>query len=297
MALSLCIIGESGQVAGALAHLASEDPACSLRIVTVPRTVIDLAETETLKEKIKAVIRAAGPFDALINAAAYTDVDKAEQEEAIALKVNGFAPGILAEVCADHGLPFLHLSTDYVFDGTKSTPYQEIDQTSPVGAYGRSKLKAEHLILSQYPHSFIGRTAWVYSATGHNFVKTMLGLRNREALGVVADQLGTPTSADDIAATLVAIAYKMADGIPGGLYHLAGTGSTSWHGFAEATFEIAQSLDGGARPMVSAITSAEFPTAAKRPANSRLDCGKLFRDFDIKLPYWRHSLLQCLKAF
>ena len=290
--LSLCIIGESGQVAQSLASKASDD----VRIVTVPRSVIDLAQTDTLKDKIAAVIRAGGPFDAVVNAAAYTAVDKAEEEEALATKVNGTAPGLMAEVCADAGLPFLHISTDYVFSGDKETPYLETDETGPTGAYGRSKLAGEKAVMAADGHAFIGRTAWVHSATGHNFVKTMLRLREKEVLGVVADQLGNPTSSDDIADALISVAGRMKEGASGGIYHLAGTGSTSWHGFAEAVFEIAERLDGGARPMVNAITSAEFPTPAKRPANSRLDCSRLQEDFGVVMPYWRSSLADCIRT-
>lgn len=292
--LSVLVLGQSGQVARCLADEARSD----LRITCWGRDTLDHA-AQSVGRDFDDLYDKAGPFDAVINAAAYTAVDKAEEEEALATAINGAAPAAVAGVCAQKGVPFLHISTDYVFDGEKSVPYQEADATGPAGAYGRSKLAGETGVLAANPAALIFRTAWVYSPYGNNFLKTMLRLSTREKLTVVADQIGNPTSAVDIAQALVHVVKQITASpqpnastpSPSGIFHLVGTGSTSWHGFAEAIFELTDE-----RPRVDAITSAEYPTPAKRPANSRLDTQKLATNFGLTLPYWRDSVRDCIAA-
>ena len=233
--------------------------------------------------------------DAIINAAAYTAVDAAETDEDEATAINTDGAAALAAIAHARGVPFLHISTDYVFDGTKDAPYVETDPTGPTGAYGRSKLAGEQAVMKVNPDALVFRTAWVYSPWGKNFLKTMLKLgATRDTLGVVADQVGNPTYAPDIATALVAVLEKGTAG-KAGVYHLAGTGSVSWHGFATRIFEAGERIAGQKAPTVNAITTADYPTPAKRPANSRLDCSKLEATFGIRLPAWEASTDACVK--
>lgn len=284
------VAGKQGQVALALKEAAT---ARNIVLSTNGRPDLDLLEPAAAK---KSVLGAAP--SAVINAAAYTAVDQAESEEELATRINADGAAALAAAAAELGVPFLHISTDYVFDGNKATPYVEDDDVAPTGAYGRSKLAGEQAVLEANPRAIILRTAWVYSPFGKNFLKTMLSLAERETLSVVADQHGNPTYAPDIAAALLDIVEKLDGREPtaeqAGIYHLAGTGFTNWHGFAETIFE------NGARfglsvPDVKAIPTSEYPTPAKRPANSRLDCGKLEANFGIALPDWRESTSECVK--
>src|SRR5208337_3649050 len=225
------------------------------------------------RHAVLAGIEAARP-DVVVNAAAYTAVDKAESEEDLAMRVNGEGAGHVAEAAANAGAPLLHLSTDYVFDGALDRPYREDDPTGPTGAYGRSKLLGEKLVAERCSNSAILRTAWVYSPFGANFVRTMLRLNEtREEVGVVADQRGNPTSALDIADALLAIGKTLrADEAPAlrGVFHMTGSGEATWADVAEAVFEEARA--GGRRlTMVKRIATADYPTPAWRPVNSRLD--------------------------
>jgi len=199
----------------------------------------------------------------------------------------------LAGIAAAQGVPFIHVSTDYVFDGAKSTAYVEADSTGPLGVYGRSKLEGEQAVLQACPSAIICRTAWVYSAYGSNFVKTMLRLaRERDELRVVNDQSGNPTSANDIAAALLAIARKVHAGSlrnSGGIFHLTAQGKTTWCGFAREIMRLAACVGHRSVPVVP-IKTAEYPTPAKRPANSQLDCAKLRRTLGVTLPHWQGSL-------
>ena len=236
--------------------------------------------------------------DAIVNAAADTAVDKAESEPEVAMRVNGDGAGHVAEAAAELGVPLLHLSTDYVFDGTLDRPYREDDATGPTGAYGRSKLAGEANVAATHPNSAILRTAWVYSPFGANFVKTMLRLgETREEVGVVADQIGNPTNAIDIADALVFLARRLvADPSPSlrGVFHLTGQGEANWADMAEATFAAAERF--GRKPVrVKRITTADYPTPARRPANSRLDNAKLLKRYGVALPQWRPSLENCVK--
>ena len=241
---------------------------------------------------LAALVRQVAPV-AVVNAAAYTAVDKAEADRDAAFGINATAPGALARACADAGIPFVHYSTDYVFDGQGSRPYREDDATSPLGVYGESKLAGEQAVHAAGGQSLVFRTAWVYGAHGHNFLRTMLRVgAERDELRVVADQAGTPTPAALIAdATAVALGKALADASGHGTWHLVAGGQTTWHGFAEAIFEEAVAAGLLARaPRVAAITTAEYPTPARRPAYSCLDTARLQGDFGIDPPHWRDGL-------
>ncbi|TXI06595.1 MAG: dTDP-4-dehydrorhamnose reductase [Pseudorhodobacter sp.] len=229
--------------------------------------------------------------DVVINAAAWTAVDKAETEEAAATVVNGAAPTAMAKKCAALGLPFLHVSTDYVFDGAGETPFPTDHPTAPLGAYGRSKLAGERGVLAAGGRALILRTSWVVSAHGTNFVKTMLRLgAERESLNVVADQIGGPTPASAIADALYVAAGAMVQGAAGGVHHFAGAPDTSWAGFARAIMARA-----GLACQINDIPSSAYPTPAKRPLNSRLDCSGFEAAFGVQRPDWRAGLDQILQ--
>ena len=279
--MRIAVTGKLGQVALSLAERAGPDA----RVILLGRPEMDLAEPAS----IAATIAAARP-DVVVNAAAYTAVDKAETERDLAFAVNGAGAGAVA-AAAKLAVPLIHLSTDYVFDGSKAAPYTEADPTAPLGVYGASKLAGEQAVLAAHPGAVICRTAWVYSPFGANFVKTMLRLADtRDELGVVADQIGNPTSAQDIADCVLALAGKLADqqAAPG-IFHMTGSGEASWADLAEAIFA-ASAAHGGPSAKVRRITTADYPTPAPRPANSRLDCSKLARTYGLSLPDWRPSL-------
>lgn len=232
----------------------------------------------------------------VVNAAAYTAVDKAEDDEAAAFRANAEAPGVLARACAARGIPFVHYSTDYVFDGRGARPYREDDPTAPLGVYGASKLAGEEAVRAAAGRHLILRTAWVYGRHGHNFMRTMLRVgAERDELRVVADQVGTPTPAGLIADTTAEL-LRMQD-TPSGTFHLTPRGETSWHGFAEAIFDEAVAHGLMARaPRVVAIATQDYPTRARRPSFSRLDVGKLERQLGRALPDWREGLRQVLAS-
>lgn len=240
--------------------------------------------------------------DVIVNAAAYTAVDKAESDEASAQRVNGEAPGVLGQWAANHRSLVVHFSTDYVFPGDASAPYRPADATGPQGAYGRSKLAGEVALRESGARHLILRTAWVYSTVGHNFLKTMLRFgEERDELRVVADQQGTPTTTTIIVeGTLAALDRYLASADPeslSGTYHLTASGETTWHGFAEAIFEEAD-MAGllSRRPTLRAIATHEFPTPARRPAYSVLDNRAFTETFDHPLPHWRDGLRQTIQA-
>lgn len=242
----------------------------------------DVALLEPLLDRL-------GPA-AVVNATAYTAVDRAESERAAAFRANAEAPGAVARWCAAHGVPLVHYSTDYVFDGQGRRPYRPDDATAPLGVYGESKLAGEEAIRAAGGRHLIFRTAWVYAAHGHNFLRTMLRVgAERDRLRVVADQVGTPTPAALIA-DVTALALRHPDA-PSGTWHLTASGETSWHGFAEAIFAEAHGRGLITKvPLVEAITTADYPTPARRPAYSRLDVTSLERDFGVVLPAWREGL-------
>jgi len=226
----------------------------------------------------------------VVNAAAYTAVDRAEDDREAAFRANAEAPGVLAHWCAQAGVPLVHYSTDYVFDGQGTRPYREDDATAPLGVYGASKLAGEQAIRAAGGRHLIFRTAWVYASHSANFLRTMLRVgAERDVLRVVADQVGTPTPAALIAdVTAQALQH---DGALSGTWHLTAKGETSWHGFAEAIFADAVATGVLPRaPNVEAITTAEYPTPAKRPAYSHLDVAKLEQDFGVSLPSWQEGL-------
>ena len=288
--MRLAVTGKNGQVVSALQALAGPD----LEIVALGRPELDLARPDTV---FKA-LRDAKP-DVVVSAAAYTAVDKAESEPDIAFAVNRDGAKAVARAANDIGVPVIHISTDYVFDGTKTTAYVENDPTGPASVYGRSKLEGEHAVSENTENYAILRTAWVYSEYGSNFVKTMLRLsESRDEVNVVADQFGCPTSANDIAVAIVLIARKLAtDPAPHlrGVFHMSGTGETNWAGFAKQIFEFSAE-NGGKSMIVNDITTAQYPTPARRPANSRLDCSKLEEVYGIRLPEWQTSTRAVMAA-
>jgi dTDP-4-dehydrorhamnose reductase len=234
--------------------------------------------------------------DLAINLAAYTAVDRAESEAEAAWAVNCTGAMHIAAGCADRGIPLVHLSTDYVFDGYKDGPYREDDPVNPLGVYGASKEAGERAVREALRRHIILRTSWVYGAFGQNFVKTMLRLgAERETLRVVADQHGCPTAAADIASALVALAQQVAAGEERwGTYHFAGAGATTWHGFAEAIFDLALPYR-GRRPRVEPIATEQYPTPARRPRNSVLDCSKIADAFGIRPAPWRPALAAVIR--
>ncbi len=264
------------------------------KVIALDRTGCDLARPDTIPD----VIRSVRP-DVVVNAAAYTAVDQAEVDEELATRVNGAAAGVLAEEARRSGALIVHYSTDYVFDGTKSAPYAEDDPTAPLSAYGRSKLAGELAVRAAGGDHVILRTSWVFAARGHNFLNTILRLaRQRAELRVVADQVGAPTWARDIAeatARLIERAQRergLAQ-FASGTLHMAAAGETSWHGFAQAILDRACDLL-PARPALTAIATEDFPTAARRPRNSRLCCEQLRGRFGIALPGWTAALDLCV---
>lgn len=282
--LRIAVTGKNGQVVTALIE---RGPIAGVEIFAVGRPEMDLADTPS----IRSVLSALKP-DAIVSAAAYTAVDKAESEEELAFTVNAKGPAAIAEVAAELGIPVVHLSTDYVFAGDKDGVYLETDATGPVGVYGRSKLAGEEAIAAATANHAILRTAWVYSPFGANFVKTMLRLaETRDTLNVVADQHGTPTSALDIADAVIDIANRLAsnpDPKLRGVFHLTGSGEATWAEFAEAIF-VGLKQKTGKSVSVSRITTDQYPTPAKRPFNSRLSNNKLHTTYGIVLPHWETS--------
>lgn len=288
--MRLCVTGRHGQVASALIEAGAAE---GVEIVPLARPEFDLAQADDIAGHL-ARIRP----DVLVSAAAFTAVDAAETAIAEAEALNTGAPGILAAASAALDIPVLHLSTDYVFDGRKDTPYIETDATGPTSVYGRSKLAGEQRLAVANPRHVILRTAWVYSHEGQNFLRTMLRLaETRDSVAVVEDQTGCPTYAPDIAAALIAIARQIVVAEPGaarfGIFNMAGGGATDWASFAEAIFAAARSFDmPSAR--VRRIPSAEYPTPVRRPANSRLDGTKIAQTFGVRLPDWQDGLRRCM---
>lgn len=277
-----------GQVGEALVEAAA---ATAIPLVSRAHGEADIAEPAAVEE----AIRRARP-GLIVNAAAYTAVDRAEDEPELAERANVMGPAVLAAAAAQHGIPLVHISTDYVFDGTKKDAYVEDDPTAPLGVYGMTKLAGEEAVRAVLPEHVILRTAWVYGRHGRNFLKTMLGLAGqRSQLRVVADQRGTPTSADDLATAILRIAAAMEGGAPWGTYHFAGTGETTWHGFA-GNIVAEQAAVTGRRPEVVAITTADYPTQARRPANSMLDSSRFVSAFGFRARPWQEETRRIVAA-
>ncbi len=287
--MRIAVTGTTGQLVRSL--LAAD--AASVEVVAIGRPELDLAQPTD----IRATLARAGA-DCIVNAAAYTAVDKAESEPGLAMAVNGTGAGAIAAAAAALGLPLIQISTDYVFDGAHPRPWREDDETGPLGAYGRSKLAGEQAVAAAGDNHAILRTAWVYSPFGANFVKTMLRLaESRDELGVVADQVGSPTYAPDLADAVIAVAKALVtnpkDASLRGIFHAAGSGETSWAGLAQAVFAASAQL-GGPTARVKPITTTQYPTPARRPANSRLDCSRLAARYGLRLPPWQDSVRACV---
>lgn len=292
--MRILVTGANGQVGQEFTIIAANS---THTIECLDRSSLDITNEAQVTEKLHQL-----KPDMVINCAAYTAVDKAESERDLAFAINADGPKFLAQACQQINAALIHISTDYVFAGDSLTPYQESDPTGPTGVYGESKLAGEQAIAEYLEHHIILRTAWVFGAHGNNFVKTMLRLgAERDELGVVADQWGAPTSAAGIAACCLTLAESIdvtndAD-IPWGTYHFTGAPYTTWFGFAENIFTAAVRLGLLKRsPTLNAISSDQFPTPAKRPANSRLNCAKLASYFDIAADDWpaqlNHVLLE-----
>lgn len=278
--MQILVFGKNGQVATELGAYSN--------VTCIGRDVADLGAPATCARAIEH-----HKPDAVINAAAYTAVDQAETDEALATVVNGDAPTAMAKACGALNIPIVHISTDYVFDGSGTSPWETSDQTSPVGAYGRSKLAGEKGVLSGTTNAAVLRTSWVFSRHGSNFLKTMLRLsETRDALNVVSDQIGGPTEASHIAAACIQMAQTLA-GSPetSGLYHFSGAPDASWADFAREIFRAADR-----EVIVTGIPSSAYPTPATRPLNSRLDCSDIERVFGVKRPDWRQDVHRVVDA-
>jgi dTDP-4-dehydrorhamnose reductase len=280
--MKLLVTGAGGQVGRALAEAAG-----GVDLVGLDRAALDVTDAEAVQRAVEAHAP-----DAVVNLAAYTAVDRAEAEPERAFAVNRDGAAHLASACAEAGIPLLHVSTDYVFDGAKGAPYVEDDPPNPLGVYGRSKWEGEEAVRERHEAHVIVRTAWVFGMHGHNFVRTILRLAGeRETLRVVADQRGCPTAAADLAAALLRIAQEVTER-PGrwGTYHLAGQPPTTWYGLAEAVVEEARLWRPLQAERVEPIRTDAYPTAARRPVEVVLDCGRIEAAFGITAPPWRPAL-------
>jgi dTDP-4-dehydrorhamnose reductase (EC 1.1.1.133) len=286
--MKILVCGHHGQVAQALqAQLNGLGD-----VHLLGRDQLNLACPEALREPLRRLAP-----QLIINAAAHTAVDQAETEPDLAFAINAESPRVLAEEAVRLGAPLIHYSTDYVFDGEKAVPYTELDRPNPLGAYGRSKLAGEQAITAVDGEHLILRTSWVYSLYGRNFLLTMQRLlQEKPQLRVVSDQIGAPTWATTIAVATRELIERWQAGQRGawGTYHLTAQGETSWFGFAQA---IGEQLKTRGLPCAELlpIPSSEYPTPARRPANSRLDCSRLAREWDVHLPHWQQALIDCLK--
>jgi len=295
-AVRILLLGGNGQVGHELHR--SLAPLGELVVTTRDGALPDGMPCESLDlsdlDAIGALIERVAP-DAVVNAAAYTAVDRAEDEPELAFRINADAPGRMAAVCAARDATLIHYSTDYVFDGSGARPYREDDPTAPLGVYGSSKLAGEQAIADSGVRHLTLRTAWVYGLHGGNFLRTMLRLGiERDELRVVADQVGSPTPAWLIADLTATILRRGV--VDSGVRHLVSAGQTSWHGFAEAIFEEAHARGLiGRKPAVLSIGTAEFPTRAARPAWSVLDSGCLRAEYDVAIPHWRQALVSTLE--
>jgi dTDP-4-dehydrorhamnose reductase len=289
--VKLVVTGKQGQLARALEERCA---ARGVESVLIGRPEVDLRDGPALETALEA-----SRGDIIINAAAYTAVDKAESEPELAMAINRDGARSAAVAAARIGIPIIQLSTDYVFNGRLDRPYREDDPVDPLSVYGRTKLAGERAVSQANPRNTIVRTSWVYSPFGQNFVRTMLRLgETRDRLDVVADQWGSPSSALDLADALIAIGGALLRQ-PGnsdlsGVFHVTGSGATNWAGFAQAVFAEAAAL-GRAKVAVEPISTAQYPTAATRPANSRMDGNKLERVFSLRLPDWRISVGDCVR--
>jgi dTDP-4-dehydrorhamnose reductase len=287
--VKILVVGHEGQLARGLAEAGDTSNA---QVVSIGRPDIDLVD-----EKSVATVVARERPDVVVNAAAYTAVDKAENEPTLAHAVNALGAEYVARACAANSIPIIHISTDYVFDGMKDGPYREDDPTRPINAYGRSKLEGERRVAKACERHLIVRTAWLHSPWGANFVKSMLRLAaERPLISVVDDQKGSPTYVPHLAGVVLAIATRVAADSAGtrwGIYHVVGGGETTWFGCAREVFRSAAE-HGRPTAEVAAIATGDYPTPARRPANSRLNCDKLRLLFGLELPDWRVGVHDCV---
>ena len=288
--MKMLVTGAGGQVARSLVEAARARP---IEIIALGRPILDITDRETIDARVREIRP-----DLVVNAAAYTAVDMAEVEPDAAHMVNALGALNVARAAREAGVPLIHISTDYVFDGAKQAPYIEMDRTAPGCVYGRTKLEGELAVAKACPHHLILRTAWVHSPHGKNFVKTMLRLaETRSEIGVVDDQKGSPTYAPHLAEAIIqiaaAISARRPKEIPWGVYHAAGRGETTWCGLARSVFERSAAL-GGPLADARAIFAADYPTPARRPANSRLDVSRLEDAFGVALPAWQIGVAECV---
>jgi dTDP-4-dehydrorhamnose reductase len=282
----ILVTGCSGQVGGAIKRLAAQR---GRDIYAPDRTLLDLRSDDSI-----AAVLSAQPWQAVINCAAYTAVDKAEKERDLAYRVNAEAPAVLARETERRGIPLVHVSTDYVFDGTKSTPYVENDPTNPLGVYGQTKHMGEMAIREHSSNYAIVRTAWVMSTSGSNFLDTMLNLGSyKSELRIINDQIGSPSSADDIADALLRVTDNLGD--RSGTWHFVNSGEATWYDVASLIFSKA-GKHGATVPLLTPITTAEYPTLAKRPKNSRLATTAIESDFGIKPAVWQVAINSILDS-
>jgi dTDP-4-dehydrorhamnose reductase len=288
MGSPILIAGRSGRIARDLIEAADR---LGLDVTALGRPDLDLTDRDSVARAVKAVAPRA-----IVNAAGLVVVDEAECDPARAFAINCDGPAHLAAAAAGAGVPLLHLSSDYVFDGAKTAPYREDDALAPVNVYGRSKAAGEEAVLAAHPGAIVARTSWVYGPHGVNFLTTMLRLAAaQDMVRVVADQYGTPTAGADLARALLDMAVRLAEvaDVSPGIYHVAGTGEATWLAFAEAIFA-GWARRGHRIPKVQPISLVEWPGPAPRPRDTRLDCSKLARTFGITLPAWPDSLERCL---
>lgn len=284
--MKVLVTGANGQVGS---EIVQQGENIGLQMLAAGRDLLDI----TQRSEVDSFIRVSKP-DIVINAAAYTAVDKAESEPELAYAINCSGVTFLAQACADNNIPLLHISTDYVFDGSKHAAYSETDSTNPRTIYGKSKLEGERAIEAILERYIILRVSWVFGSVGNNFVKTMLRLgKERDELRIVEDQHGGPTWAGAIATTLLGLAKRLGDGeaIPWGTFHYCGQPATTWQIFAGAIFERAEALGTiGKRPGIEPILTADYPTPAHRPLNSVLNCEKILTELGIPQPDWKTGL-------
>jgi dTDP-4-dehydrorhamnose reductase len=289
--LRILLTGAGGQL-GLEVQKAAARPGADLTVVPLTRSDLDITDPEAVRHAL-----ARQKPDILVNAAAYTNVDRAESEPGLALAVNRDGAENLAAACSQANVPLIHVSTDYVFDGRGTRPYREEDPVSPLNAYGRSKAEGEDRIRARHPEHVILRTSWLYATHGRNFLTTMLRLgRERDTLSVVNDQVGCPTWARDLARAILQIAEALPrTPSPWGTYHCSNQGQTTWYGFAEAIFELAPQALALRVQNVHPISTEDYPTPAARPPYSVLNCARIHRSFGISLPPWRESVRTALR--
>jgi dTDP-4-dehydrorhamnose reductase len=288
--MKILVTGANGQVGWELSRRGAKK---GFAILALDRATLDITDQSAVEREVRG-----SGASVVVNAAAYTAVDQAESEAELAFAVNRDGPSYLASACAEAGILLIHISTDFVFDGEKQGPYLETDQISPLSVYGKSKGAGEVAVRERLGEHIILRTSWVYGVQGSNFVKTMLRLgRERDVIRVVADQYGCPTYAADLADTILKIAAQIQDNrrITWGTYHYCGKGVASWHGLAQETLSLAKQYTSLKVKTIEAIGTADYPTPAKRPLNSVLDCSLIEKTFDIHQKPWRESLARMIK--